>query len=65
LSDSDAFDAVHDDADERASTISNGGLADQITALVEAFGERAVEKMLRDEAAPETGEGTNPTAAIA
>jgi hypothetical protein len=59
LSDSDAFDAVHDDADERASTTSNGGLADQITALVEAFGERAVEKAA-GRSRPGDGRGDQP-----
>ncbi|MFE9424169.1 hypothetical protein ACFYNO_14520 [Kitasatospora sp. NPDC006697] len=51
LSDLDAFDAVHDDADEQASAICNGGLEAQVAALVEGFGEQEVERMLRGEAA--------------
>ncbi|MER5356480.1 hypothetical protein ABT093_39945 [Kitasatospora sp. NPDC002551] len=50
LGDLDAFDAVHDDADEQASAINNRGLEAQVAALVGAFGEQAVERMLRDEA---------------
>lgn len=50
LGDLDAFDAVHDDADEQASAINNRGLEAQVAALVGAFGEQAVEQMLRDEA---------------
>ncbi|MER6116206.1 hypothetical protein [Streptomyces sp. NPDC001743] len=51
LGDLDAFDAVHDGADEQASAINNRGLEAQVAALVGAFGEQAVERMLRDEAA--------------
>ncbi|MCG7523972.1 hypothetical protein MHW47_05890 [Streptomyces sp. OfavH-34-F] len=47
LGDLDAFDAVHDDADERASAINNTGLAGQVAALVAAFGEQETERMLR------------------
>ncbi|MFD3662680.1 hypothetical protein ACFWVF_19080 [Streptomyces sp. NPDC058659] len=50
LGDLDAFDAVHDDADDPASAINNRGLEAQLAALVEAFGEQEVERMLRDEA---------------
>ncbi|MFB7865405.1 hypothetical protein [Streptomyces sp. NPDC056069] len=50
LGDLDAFDAVHDDADEQASAINNRGLESQLAALVGAFGEQQVERMLRDEA---------------
>ncbi|MEU6406151.1 hypothetical protein [Streptomyces sp. NPDC046985] len=50
LSDLDAFDAVHDDADERASAFNNIGLEGQVAALVEAFGEQQTERMLRDAA---------------
>ncbi|WP_158834581.1 hypothetical protein [Streptomyces sp. NRRL S-350] len=50
LGDLDAFDAVHDDADEQASAINNRGLEAQIAALFGAFGEQQVERMLRDEA---------------
>ncbi|MHC3392265.1 hypothetical protein ACLQ2E_22795 [Streptomyces lavendulocolor] len=50
LGDLDAFDAVHDDADEQASAINNRGLEAQVAALVGAFGEQEVERMLRDEA---------------
>ncbi|MFI6112910.1 hypothetical protein [Kitasatospora sp. NPDC051164] len=54
----DAFDAVHDDADERASAINNRGLEAQIAALVGAFGEQQVEWMLRDEAPGHTHPNT-------
>lgn len=50
LGDLDAFDAVHDDADEQASAINNRGLEAQVAALVKAFGEQAVERLLRGEA---------------
>lgn len=65
LSDPDAFDAVHDDADVRASVINNGGLEDQVSALVEAFGEKQVVQMLRDEAAPAPGECANSAPDVA
>jgi len=58
LGDFDAFDAVHDGADEQASAINNRGLEAQVAALVGAFGEQAVERMLRDEAP----EHTHPSA---
>ncbi|MFF2374995.1 hypothetical protein ACFVUW_11495 [Streptomyces xiamenensis] len=50
LGDLDAFDAVHDDADERASAINNTGLTGQVAALVAAFGQQQTERMLRDAA---------------
>jgi hypothetical protein len=50
LGDLDAFDAVHDDADEWASMINNTGLAGQVDALIEAFGEQQTERMLREAA---------------
>lgn len=54
LGDLDAFDAVHDGADKQASAINNRGLEAQVAALVGAFGEQAVERMLRDEAPEHT-----------
>ncbi|MEU8759581.1 hypothetical protein [Streptomyces sp. NPDC048659] len=58
LGDLDAFDAVHDKADEQASAINNRGLEAQVAALAGAFGEQAVEQMLRDEAPGHTHPNT-------
>lgn len=50
LGDIEAFDAVHDEADETASRINSQGLAAQIEALVTAFGEVGAEQLVRDAA---------------
>ena len=44
----DAFDAEHDDADEKVSRINNQGLEAQIETLVTAYGVTATEQQLRD-----------------
>ncbi len=48
LGDLEAFDAVHDDADEEASRINNGGLDTQLGALAKAFGIETTERLMRE-----------------
>ncbi|WP_086809460.1 hypothetical protein [Streptomyces reticuliscabiei] len=46
----DAFDAVHDDADERATAVNNKGLEAQLWLLAQCYGEQAVHVLLAQQA---------------
>lgn len=45
-----AFDAVHDDADERATAVNNKGVEAQLWLLAQCYGEQAVHVLLAQQA---------------